>query len=184
MKHTLFNPLSVDLRATLALLALFAALPVAAVELRVGQAAPAFELPDQYEKSHHLEAYRGKWVVVYFYPKDETPGCTTEACNFRDEIYRIRALNTAVLGISLDSVESHARFAENHGLPFPLLSDADGEVATRYGCLTKFMGMTVAARHTFLVDPEGKLARIYRKVDPDTHAEEVIADLKALQGPG
>ena len=85
-------------------------------------------MPDQYMKAHSLDQYQGKWVVLYFYPKDDTPGCTTEACNFRDDIFNLRALDAEVLGVSLDSTESHARFAEKYGLPFPLLSDAAGEV--------------------------------------------------------
>lgn len=150
-------------------------------ELEVGNAAPDFELQDQYMKTHNLEKYSGKWVVVYFYPKDDTPGCTTEACSFRDEIFKVRALGAEILGISLDSTESHAKFAEKHGLPFPLLSDAKGETAEDYGCLTEFKGMTVAARNTFIVDPQGNISKIYRKVDPKTHSAQIIADLKTLQ---
>ena len=138
-------------------------------------------MPDQYMKTHNLEQYLGKWVVVYFYPKDDTPGCTTEACNFRDDIFRLRAMDAEVLGVSLDSTESHARFAEKYGLPFPLLSDAAGETAEQYGCLTEWRGMTIAARHTFIVNPEGNIARIYREVDPDTHSAQVLADLASLQ---
>ena len=132
-------------------------------------------------KTHSLEQYQGKWVVLYFYPKDDTPGCTTEACNFRDDIFKLRALDAEVLGVSLDSTESHARFAEKYGLPFPLLSDAEGETARQYGSLTKWLGMTIAARHTFIIDPAGKIAKTYRKVDPDTHSAEVLADLTNLQ---
>ena len=149
--------------------------------LQVGDSAPDFELIDQYRKAHSLADYAGKWVVLYFYPKDDTPGCTTEACNFRDDIFKIRELNAEVLGVSLDSAESHASFAEKHGLPFPLLSDSSTEVATAYGCLTSMGPLKYAKRHTFVVDPGGKLARIYRDVKPKTHAEEVIADLKSLQ---
>ncbi|NKB38334.1 MAG: redoxin domain-containing protein [Gammaproteobacteria bacterium] len=150
-------------------------------ELTVGDPAPEFELIDQYRKPHKLADYAGKWVVLYFYPKDDTPGCTTEACNFRDDIFRIRALNAEVLGVSLDSAESHAKFAEKHGLPFPLLSDAGTEVASAYGCLTSMGPLKYAKRHTFVVGPDGKLAKIYRDVKPKKHAAEIIADLTNLQ---
>ena len=154
---------------------------VADAELAPGQLAPEFVMQDQYMKTHSLEQYLGKWVVVYFYPKDDTPGCTTEACNFRDDIFRLRAMNAQVLGVSVDSVASHARFAEKYGLPFPLLSDATGAVAGEYGCLTEWRGATIAARHTFIVDPNGNIAKIYREVDPDTHSAQVLTDLASLQ---
>ena len=153
----------------------------AVAEPEVGQPAPGFSMPDQYMKTHSLDKYQGKWVVVYFYPKDDTPGCTTEACNFRDDIFKLRAMDAEVLGVSLDSTESHARFAEKYGLPFPLLSDAAGETAEQYGCLTEWKGMTIAARHTFIIDPGGNIAKIYREVDPDTHSAQVLADLASLQ---
>ena len=155
--------------------------PVTGADLEVGQPAPGFAMQDQYMKTHSLEKYQGKWVVLYFYPKDDTPGCTTEACNFRDDIFKLRALDAEVLGVSLDSTESHARFAEKYGLPFPLLSDAAGETAGQYGCLTEWRGMTIAARHTFIIDPGGNIAKIYREVDPDTHSAQVIADLTSMQ---
>ena len=154
---------------------------VATGDLEAGQPAPGFTMQDQYLKTHNLEDYLGKWVVLYFYPKDDTPGCTTEACNFRDDIFKLRALNAEVLGVSLDSVQSHARFAEKYGLPFPLLSDAAGEVAERYGCLTEWRGMSIAARHTFIIAPDGNVAKIYREVDPATHSAQVQADLASLQ---
>ena len=154
---------------------------LAAAELDAGQPAPGFAMQDQYLKTHNLEQYLGRWVVLYFYPKDDTPGCTTEACNFRDDIFKLRALDAEVLGVSLDSTESHARFAEKYGLPFPLLSDAAGKVAEQYGCLTEWRGTTIAARHTFIIAPDGNIAKIYRKVDPDTHSAQVLADLASLQ---
>jgi peroxiredoxin Q/BCP len=146
----------------------------------IGAPAPEFELPDQDGQLHSLEDYRDQWVVLYFYPKDETPGCTTEACEFRDNIFAFRKLNAQILGVSLDDVESHKQFSENHGLPFPLLADTEGTVADSYGVKTRMMGWTVAKRQTFIVDPEGNLARHYEKVDPDKHAAEVLADLEAL----
>ena len=150
-------------------------------QVKIGQKAPAFSLPNQDGKVVRLSDFKGKKVVLYFYPKDDTPGCTTEACNFRDDIFKLRALDAEVLGVSLDSTESHARFAEKYGLPFPLLSDAAGETAGQYGCLTEWRGMTIAARHTFIIDPGGNIAKIYRKVDPDTHSAQVLADLATLQ---
>ena len=149
--------------------------------LQGGDVAPEFALVDQNRKTHRLSDYSGKWVVLYFYPKDDTPGCTKEACNFRDDIFKIRALNAEVLGVSLDSVESHDEFVKKYNLPFPLLSDADKDAAVKYNCLTKFGPFEVAKRNTFIINPEGKLARIYRQVDPKSHSAQVIADLTVLQ---
>lgn len=148
--------------------------------VRIGAPAPEFELPDQEGQLHSLEDYRDQWVVLYFYPKDETPGCTTEACEFRDNIFAFRKLNAQILGVSLDDIESHKKFSENHGLPFPLLADTEGATADAYGVKTKMMGWTVAKRQTFIVDPDGNIARHYVKVDPDEHAAEVLADLESL----
>ena len=152
---------------------------LAAADIEVGGPAPDFELPDQDGQLHSLEDYRDRWVVLYFYPKDETPGCTTEACEFRDNIFAYRELNAQILGVSLDDVESHKAFAENHGLPFPLLADTEGTVADAYGVKTRMMGFTVAKRQTFLINPQGNVAIHYEKVDPDTHSEQVLADLRA-----
>ena len=151
-------------------------------ELQVGDTAPAFDLTDQYQKPQRLADYAGKWVVLYFYPKDDTPGCTTEACSFRDDIFKIRALGAEVLGISLDSAESHAEFARKHGLPFPLLADTDASVTEAYGALMGLGPVKYAKRHTFIVAPDGKLAKIYRDVDPKAHSAEVIAELGRLAG--
>jgi peroxiredoxin Q/BCP len=146
----------------------------------VGSAAPEFELADQTGQLHSLEDYREQWVVLYFYPKDETPGCTTEACEFRDNIFAFRDLNAQILGVSLDDVESHKKFAENHSLPFPLLADTDGSASDAYGVKTQMLGMTVAKRQTFIINPDGDIAKHYEKVKPADHSMEVIADLKAL----
>lgn len=146
----------------------------------VGSQAPEFELADQTGQLHSLEDYREQWVVLYFYPKDETPGCTTEACAFRDNIFAFRDLNAQILGVSLDDVESHKEFAENHSLPFPLLADTDGSAADAYGVKTRMFGMIVAKRQTFIIDPAGNVAKHYQKVKPDAHSAEVIADLKSL----
>jgi peroxiredoxin Q/BCP len=161
--------------------ALLPALPaLAGGSIEVGAPAPEFELPDQDGQLHSLEDYRDQWVVLYFYPKDETPGCTTEACEFRDNIFAFRKLNAQILGVSLDDVESHKKFSENHGLPFPLLADIEGKAADAYGVKTKMMGWTVAKRQTFIIDPQGKVAQHYEKVDPDEHAAQVLAELEAL----
>ena len=143
----------------------------------VGKLAPEFELSDQDGQLHSLEDYHEQWVVLYFYPKDETPGCTTEACEFRDNIFAYRKLNARILGVSLDDVESHKAFADNHGLPFPLLADTEGTAAGAYGVKTKWAGFTIAKRQTFIIDPEGVVVKHYEKVKPDTHAKEVLAAL-------
>jgi peroxiredoxin Q/BCP len=146
----------------------------------VGSVAPEFELADQTGQLHSLEDYRGQWVVLYFYPKDETPGCTTQACEFRDNIFAFRELNAQILGVSLDDVESHKEFAENHSLPFPLLADIDGRTSDAYGVKTRMLGMTVAKRQTFIIGPDGNVAKHYESVKPGEHSEAVIADLKSL----
>ncbi len=146
----------------------------------VGAAAPEFELSDQNGQLHSLEDYRDQWVVLYFYPKDDTPGCTTEACEFRDNIFAYKDLNAQILGVSLDDVESHKAFAENHGLPFPLLADVEGEVSTAYGVKTRMFGMTVAKRQTFIIGPDGNIAKHYEEVSPSEHSEQVLADLAEL----
>lgn len=152
----------------------------AAEQVSVGDTAPEFELSDQNGQLHSLEDYRDQWVVLYFYPKDETPGCTTEACEFRDNIFAFRNINAQILGVSLDDVESHAKFAENHGLPFPLLADVEGKASEAYGVKTKMFGMTVAKRQTFLIGPDGTIAKHYEKVNPSEHSQQVLADLKEL----
>ena len=152
-----------------------------ASNLNVGESAPGFELHDQSNSKHRLQNYLGKWVVLYFYPKDDTPGCTKEACEFRDDIVILQNLDVQVLGVSLDSAESHAEFANKFSLQFPLLSDVDGKVAASYGSLTKIGPLKLAKRHTFIIDPEGKLAKIYRSVKPSSHSDDVIAAIKQLQ---
>ena len=167
--------------ASMALVCLISTGPVnAADQVVVGQPAPEFELPDQDGQLHSLEDYRDRWVVLYFYPKDETPGCTTEACEFRDNIFAYRKLNVQILGVSLDDVASHKSFAENHDLPFPLLADPEGTSAEAYGVKTKFAGMTLAKRQTFIIDPDGNVAKHYEKVKPETHSAEILADLETL----
>ncbi|KPJ80719.1 MAG: hypothetical protein AMJ58_07775 [Gammaproteobacteria bacterium SG8_30] len=166
--------------AALALLALAAA-AAAQESPTTGQPAPDFRLQDQNGEWHSLSDYRGKWVVMYFYPKDNTPGCTTQACELRDNIFAFREVGAVILGVSVDDVTSHKEFAEEYSLPFPILADAEKKVATRYGVLTKFLGMMeLARRDTFLIDPQGRIAKHYVKVDPEGHSEMVLADLKAL----
>lgn len=151
-----------------------------AAELAVGAAAPDFRLTDQSGKAHSLADYRGRWVVLYFYPKDDTPGCTTEACAFRDDVRQLKQMQVSLLGISLDSVDSHRKFADKYGLPFPLLADTDGSAARDYGALFSLGPLRYARRHSFIVDPQGRIARIYRSVSPGGHSDEVIRDLTGL----
>jgi peroxiredoxin Q/BCP len=166
------------------LLAALAALafPALAAAPAVGSAAPSFKLQDQNGKYHSLSDYRGKWVVIYFYPKDDTPGCTTQACSFRDNIFAFDKLNAVILGISVDDAASHKAFAEKHGLPFTLLADPTKATAKEYGVLKTYMGvMEMARRDTFIIDPQGRIAKHYESVDPDGHSKLVLDDLKALQ---
>jgi len=150
----------------------------------VGQAAPVFNLPDQDGAEHTLGEYAGKWVLLYFYPKDDTPGCTIEACTIRDQFADFNKINAVVLGVSTDSVASHKKFANAYELPFTLLADVNKEMVGAYGVFgeKKFMGRTYMGikRSSFLIDPNGKIAKVYEKVKPLTHAAEVIADLKEL----
>ncbi len=154
------------------------------MNLKQGTKAPEFELQDQSGTERKLSDYRGSWVLVYFYPKDDTPGCTKEACMIRDNFPSFKKLKLTVLGISTDSVKSHAKFAEKYELPFILLSDQDKKVVNAYGVWAekKFMGRTYMGikRVSFLLDPHGVVAKIYEVVRPAEHAEEVLADYKAL----
>ena len=147
----------------------------------VGDSAPTFKLQDQNGDWHTLEDYKGKYVVLFFYPKDGTPGCTTEACNFRDNIFAFDDLDTQILGISLDDVESHKEFSEKYSLPYPILADMEKESAVDYGVLGKFMMMTITKRESFIIDPDGVIVKHYKNVDPDKHTDEVIEELKSLQ---
>jgi peroxiredoxin Q/BCP len=149
----------------------------------VGAAAPLFRLQDQKGDWHSLEQYSGKWVVLYFYPKDDTPGCTKEACAFRDNIFAFEDIGAVILGVSLDDVESHQAFAEKYSLPFSLLSDADATTATDYGVLKKMGPFTFAKRQSFVIDPAGNIAQHYEKVDAENHSAEVLADLQGLMNP-
>lgn len=152
----------------------------AAASPEVGSQAPEFELLDQNKKTQRLKDYRGKWVVLYFYPKDDTPGCTTEACNFRDDYFRIRALGASVLGVSLDDVASHQAFASKYHLPFPLLADTGKQVAKAYNVLRGFGAFSYASRQTFIIDPGGTIAKHYQSVRPRQHATEIITFLNKV----
>ena len=151
----------------------------------VGSPAPDFSLPDQEGKPHKLSDYREKWGLLYFYPKDDTPGCTKEACVLRDALPDFSKLDAAVLGISADSVRSHKKFAEKYGLPFILLADEDKTVVHAYGVWgrKKFMGREYDGimRTSFLVNPEGNIAKVYEQVKPEQHAAEVLADLAVFK---
>ena len=146
----------------------------------VGKAAPGFNLQDQSGEWHDLQDYQGSWLAIYFYPKDDTPGCTTEACNFRDNIYAFKAIGASVVGISVDDVESHKEFSGKYKLPFTILADEDGETAQAYGVLRDWKLIKIASRQSFLVDPDGVIVKHYEDVDPDTHTQHVLADLEAL----
>lgn len=152
---------------------------------KVNSKAPAFSLSDQHGTVHKLKDYLGKWVLIYFYPKDDTPGCTKEACFIRDDFFNFGKLKCDVLGVSADSVKSHKKFAEKYNLPFTLLSDESKTMIEKYGVWAKkkFMGREYMGilRTSFLVNPEGKIAKIYENVKPETHANEVLVDLKDFQ---
>jgi peroxiredoxin Q/BCP len=147
----------------------------------VGSSAPDFTLPSQERSPVSLRDYRGKWVVLYFYPKDQTPGCSREAHNFQVDQSKYVERNAVVLGVSLDSVDSHKKFCAKEGLNFKLLADTNHKVIDSYGSLTNLGVVKFAARHTFLIDPTGKIAKTYTTVDPAKHSEEVLADLDQLQ---
>ena len=142
--------------------------------------APDFRLQDQNGQWHTLAQHRGQWIALYFYPKDQTPGCTKEACAFRDNIFAFQQIGATILGVSLDDVKSHEEFAKKYSLPFPLLADTDGTVAEKYDVLRNFLILKIAKRQSFLISPEGKVVKHYDDVDPEKHTAEVLADLKAL----
>jgi len=147
----------------------------------VGTIAPDFSLPSQDGSQVSLKDFRGKWVVLYFYPKDMTPGCTIEAHNFQRDQAEYAQRNAVVVGVSVDSPDSHKQFCAKEGLNFKLLADTEHKVAAEYGSLMNFGVTQVAARHTFLIDPQGKIAREYTSVDPNKHSQEVLAALDEVQ---
>lgn len=152
--------------------------------LKAGQKAPDFKLSDQTGQEHRLSDYLGEWIVLYFYPKDNTPGCTLEACAFRDDYQTMRKYKTRVLGVSVDGQASHLKFATAHDLPFILLADVEKKVVQLYDVWQekkmmgrKYMG---TARTSYLIDPQGQIVKVYEKVQPAFHAKEVLNDLKNL----
>ncbi|HVC49265.1 MAG TPA: peroxiredoxin [Burkholderiales bacterium] len=150
---------------------------------RVGDLAPDFSLPDAKGKFYHLSDFRGHWVVLYFYPKDDTPVCTSEACSFRDNMAQLSAKGAEVIGISLDTPESHAAFSARYALPFLLLSDTRGETARRYGTLINLILVRFSRRDTFIIDPKGRIAQIYQSVDPSTQIPVLLDTLAKLETP-
>jgi thioredoxin-dependent peroxiredoxin len=143
-----------------------------------------FSLPDQNGVMHALRQYKGRWVILYFYPKDDTPGCTKEACNFRDSISQFQKINVVILGVSKDSVQSHNKFAEKYHLNFPLLSDENKVVLEAYDAwgMKKMLGREYMGifRKTYLINPDGEIVKVYEKVNPLVHAGEILRDLQSL----
>lgn len=152
--------------------------------MKKGMKAPGFSLPDQEGTVHSLADYKGQWVLLYFYPKDDTPGCTKEACMIRDSWPKFKKLSLNVFGVSVDSVKSHGKFVKKYDLPFILLADEDKAIVKKYGVWgkKKFMGREYLGtnRMSFLIDPTGKIAKVYENVKPEAHADEVLTDLKIL----
>ena len=152
---------------------------------KVGSKAPSFKASDQEGRVRSLKEYAGKWVILYFYPKDDTPGCTKEACSFRDGFGKFKRAGIEVIGVSVDSVKKHAKFVEKYSLPFTLLADEEKKIVEAYGVWgkKKFMGREYMGtnRVSYLINPEGKIAKVYETVKPEEHAEEVLADVKALK---
>ncbi len=146
-----------------------------------GQPAPTFTLPSQEGKPVSLDEFKGKWVVLYFYPKDFTSGCTIEAHNFQRDLEKYTKRDTVILGVSVDTVDSHKGFCTKESLNFRLLADPNHTVVEKYGSVMEYNGMTLAARNTFLIDPAGTIRKVYLKVSPQGHSEEVLADLQQLQ---
>jgi peroxiredoxin Q/BCP len=166
-----------------ALLVLVGISSIVRADINIGDAAPDFRMQDQKGEWHALDQYRGQWVVLYFYPKDDTPGCTKEACAFRDNIFAFEDLGAVVLGVSLDDVESHEAFAEKYSLPFSLLSDPEAQAATEYGVLKSMGAFKFAQRQSFIIDSGGNIAKHYATVNAEKHSEEVLTDLQALMNP-
>src|SRR5256884_697618 len=147
----------------------------------VGKAAPDFQLTTNEGNQASLKDYRGKWVVLYFYPKDFTSGCTLEAHNFQRDLAKYAAMNAVILGVSGDTAESHKSFCAKEGLNFKLLSDPDAKVSAAYGSVMEYNGAKLSARNTFIIDPAGKIAQVFMGVKPSSHSEEVLSALASLQ---
>lgn len=149
----------------------------------VGQPAPDFTLTTNEDKPASLKDYRGKWVVLYFYPKDFTSGCTLQAQNFQKDLAKYEQAHAVILGVSVDTAESHKSFCTKEGLAFKLLSDPDAKVSTQYGSVMEYNGAKLSARNTFIINPEGKIAQTFVGVKPAGHSEEVLSTLSKLQKP-
>jgi thioredoxin-dependent peroxiredoxin len=147
----------------------------------VGSMAPEFALTTNEGKPASLKDFRGQWVVLYFYPKDFTSGCTIEARNFQRDLDKYKAINAVILGVSVDTADSHKEFCAKEGLNFKLLSDVDAKVSEAYGSIMEYQGMKLSARNTFIIDPKGKVAQVFMKVKVQPHSEEVLAALATLQ---
>ena len=147
----------------------------------VGDSAPTFTLPSQDGTQISLDSFHGKWVVLYFYPKDMTPGCTIEAHNFQRDQAKFDAANAVILGVSVDTPDSHKQFCTKEGLSFRLLADPEHKVVDAYGSLGHFGPMTIANRNTFLIDPKGKIVQVWTKVDPSVHSTQVLSTISAMQ---
>ena len=162
--------------------AVLLSLPLLAAEPpAMGSAAPAFSLPNQAGANVSLDQYKGKWVVLYFYPKDFTSGCTIEAHNFQRDIDKYKEKNAEIVGVSVDTADSHKGFCDKEALKFTLLSDTSHGVSEKYGSTMEYQGNVMSARNTFLIDPTGTIRKVYVKVKPQAHSEEVLADLAQLQ---
>jgi peroxiredoxin Q/BCP len=151
---------------------------------QVGQTAPTFTLPSQEGTNISLNQYKGKWVVLYFYPKDQTAGCTIEARNFQKDMSKFDADNAVVLGVSVDSVKSHQAFCAKDGLHFKLLADPGTNVVKEYGSLGNYMGIKMAKRNTFLINPQGKIVKVWTGVDPNHHSTEVLNAIQSMKKNG
>ena len=169
------------LAVVLALVFIFKKTAFGSEDKLLGKAAPEFKLKNSYGEFVSLKEFKGEWLLVFFYPKDDTPGCTKEACSLRDNFAEIKKLNANVLGISIDSSNSHKEFKEKYNLPFMLLSDPEGETANKYGALNNFFIFKLAKRQSFMIDPNGIVRRVYRDVSPTNHAQEIKNDLEAFE---
>ena len=161
--------------STAAVMAFNAEVPAA------GTTAPQFTLLTNEGKSASLSDFKGQWVVLYFYPKDFTSGCTLEARNFQRDLEKYQKLNAVILGVSVDTAESHKEFCAKEGLNFKLLADTEAKVSDQYGSIMEYNGMKLSARNTFIIDPKGKIAKVFVKVGPAGHSDEVLAALTELQ---